>query len=76
MNLHDTGFGKLLIISGGVLLLIGLIITLLGKINGFPRLPGDILIKKDGFTFYFPIVTSIILSILLTFIFWVVKKLR
>lgn len=76
MHLHDSGIGKILIISGGVLIVIGLIITLTGKINGFPKLPGDILIRKDGFTFYFPIVTSIILSILLTIIFVLVKKLR
>ena len=76
MNFHHPDIGKILIISGGVLLAAGLIITLLGKINGFPRLPGDILIRKDGFTFYFPIVTSLILSILVTLIFWAVKKLR
>jgi len=76
MNLHDSGIGKILIISGGVLIVIGLIVTLMGKISGFPKLPGDILIKKDGFTFYFPVVSSIILSILLTLILVLVKKFR
>ncbi len=76
MNLHDSGIGKLLFISGGVLIIIGLIVTLTGKINGFPKLPGDILIKKDGFAFYFPVVSSIILSILLTLILALVKKFR
>jgi len=76
MYLHGSGIGKLLIISGGALILIGLIVTLLDKISGFPKLPGDILIKKDGFTFYFPIVSSIILSILLTLILMLVKKFR
>jgi len=76
MNIHDTGIGKLLMISGGLLIVIGLMITLMSKINGFPKLPGDILIKRDGFTFYIPIVTSIILSILLTLIFVLIKKFR
>ena len=76
MNLHETGIGKLLIISGGVLIVIGTIITLIGKVNGFPKLPGDILIKRDGITIYIPIVTSIILSILLSLIFVLVKKFR
>ena len=76
MHLHDSGIGKILIVSGGVLIVIGLIITLTSKINGFPKLPGDILIRKEGFTLYFPIVTSIVLSILLTLIFVLVKKLR
>lgn len=76
MNLHDWGIGKILIICGGMLIVIGMLIMLMGKINGFPRLPGDILIKRDGFTFYFPIVTSIILSILLTLIILVVRKFR
>ncbi len=49
---------------------------LTGKINGFPRLPGDIVIKREGFIFYFPVVTSVILSILLTLIIVAVKKLR
>jgi len=76
MNLNEFHPGKLLVISGGVLIVAGVLITLLGKISGFPRLPGDILIKREGFTFYFPIVTSVVLSILLTLILLVVRKLR
>ncbi|HXH18864.1 MAG TPA: DUF2905 domain-containing protein, partial [Chitinophagales bacterium] len=67
---------KILIICGAVLIVIGVLLSLFGKINGIPRLPGDIVIRRDGFTFYFPIVTSIILSILLTLIIVAVKKLR
>lgn len=60
--------GRLLIIAGVFLVVFGLIVTFGSKIPFLGKLPGDILIKRDGFTFYFPIVTSIIVSILLTVI--------
>ena len=59
--------GRLIIILGIILIIIGLAITLGSKI-GLGRLPGDIFIKKGNFTFYFPILTSIVISILLTII--------
>ncbi|HIJ60538.1 MAG TPA: DUF2905 domain-containing protein [Nitrospirae bacterium] len=62
--------GKILIITGFVIIAIGALLILSGKISWFGRLPGDILIQRKNFTFYFPIATSIILSILLTFILW------
>lgn len=61
-------FGKLFILAGGVLIVIGVILLLAGKIPGLGRLPGDILIKKENFTFYFPITTSILISIVVSFI--------
>ena len=70
-----TSIAKYLIYIGVFFLLIGSIIFFLGKIGiGIGRLPGDILIKKDNFTFYFPLVTSIIISILLTIILNVFLK--
>jgi len=60
--------GKFIIISGIVLIIMGAFVMLSSKIPFLGKLPGDILIKKDGFTFYFPIVTSILLSIILSFI--------
>lgn len=62
--------GKLLIIAGLVIIAIGALIVLSAKIPWIGRLPGDILIQKRNFTFYFPIATSVILSILLTLILW------
>lgn len=58
--------GKLLIIAGLAIAAIGLLMTL-----GVPfgRLPGDIVVRRPGFTFYFPITTSILLSVLLTLVF-------
>lgn len=58
--------GKTILILGGVLILVGFILTFSPKIPFLGKLPGDFLYKKDGFTFYFPIATSIIISIVLT----------
>lgn len=60
--------GKNLIIMGMILIAIGIIFTF-GSRLGIGRLPGDIFIKKGNMTFYFPIATSIVISIILTLIF-------
>jgi len=59
-------FGKLLLIIGGVIFLLGLLLSFSGKIPYLGQLPGDILVKKKNFSFYFPLTTGIILSIVLT----------
>ncbi len=65
---------KLIIFSGIVLVAIGLSIMFMPKIPFIGRLPGDIIIKKDNFTFYFPLASSIILSIILTIIFYLIGR--
>ncbi len=65
--------GKYLIIFGAIILVAGVIITFFPKLNFFGKLPGDIEIKKDNFSFYFPVVTSIVLSVVLTLIFWLIN---
>ncbi len=62
------GIGKLLIIAGIVLALIGGLIMLSG------RLPGDIIIQKKNFTFYFPLATSVLLSIVISLIIWFIGR--
>jgi hypothetical protein len=62
--------GKVLIITGSVIVLIGVLLILSGKTSWIGRLPGDILIEKKNYTFYFPLATSILISILLTLLFW------
>lgn len=62
--------GKILIIFGVVLIGIGLLLTFVNKIPFLGKLPGDIYVQKKNFTFYFPITTSILISILLSIIFW------
>ncbi|MFN4245159.1 MAG: DUF2905 family protein [Brevinematia bacterium] len=62
-----TDVARFLIFSGIILIVIGLVILLLPKIN-FRGLPGDIYIQKDNFIFFFPVVTSILVSIILSII--------
>ncbi len=66
--------GKILIIFGIGLVVIGLILVLGDKIPWIGRLPGDIYIKRDKFTFYFPLMTSIIISLFLTLLFYLFRK--
>ncbi|HHV27773.1 DUF2905 domain-containing protein [Anaerosalibacter bizertensis] len=65
--------GKILITIGIVLLILGAVILLGGKI-GLGKLPGDIFVKKGNFTFFFPIVSSLIISLILTLILNLFKK--
>lgn len=65
--------GKYLIVFGAVILIAGIILTFFPRLNFFGKLPGDISIKKENYSFYFPIVTSIVISILLTLIFWIIS---
>ena len=65
--------GKYLIVFGAVILVAGIILTFFPRLNYFGKLPGDISIKKENYSVYFPIVTSIVISILLTLIFWIIN---
>ena len=65
--------GKYLIMFGAIILIAGVIIAFFPKLNFFGKLPGDIAVRKENFTFYFPIVTSIVISVLFTLIFWVIN---
>jgi len=69
-----TFVGKVLILAGVVLIVLGIIIVSKVQIPFLGRLPGDIRIEKEGFRFYFPIVTCIIISILLTLILALLAK--
>lgn len=60
--------GKILIILGIVLIILGAVFLLSAKVRFIGHLPGDIQIKKERFTFYFPIMTCIVISVLLTVI--------
>ena len=64
---------RTLIILGVVLLVLGLLWPILQKLGLF-RLPGDIAIEKENFRFYFPITTAIIISVVLSLIFWLFRK--
>jgi len=66
--------GRLLLIFGVLMGILGLILMLAPKIPFVGRLPGDIYIKRGNFTFYFPLVTCILLSLLLTLIFSLFRR--
>jgi hypothetical protein len=64
---------RILIVAGIVLLAAGLLWPLITRL-GLGRLPGDIVIERPNFSFYFPLVTSILLSIVLTALFWLFRR--
>ncbi len=69
--------GRILVFVGGLLLVCGLIILLAGKI-GLPigRLPGDIVYRGKNTTFFFPLMTCILLSVILSFVLYIVNRMR
>lgn len=69
----NTQFAKIFIVIGIIFVVIGILFLLNIKIP-FGKLPGDIVIKKENFTFAFPIMTSIIASVVLSFIMWLISK--
>jgi hypothetical protein len=72
-----TDLGKLLIVLGGALILGGIVLLLVGRLHlPLGRLPGDIIYRGKSTTFYFPVATSILLSVLLTLVFYVIGKWR
>ncbi|HEX2600023.1 MAG TPA: DUF2905 domain-containing protein [Terriglobales bacterium] len=69
--------GRLLILCGAVLLVIGVAILLLGRTNlPIGRLPGDIFYRGKNTTFYFPLATSILLSVVLSIVLYVIGRFR
>jgi hypothetical protein len=67
-------FGKIIIIAGVILVFAGLVISFWDKIPLIGKLPGDIFYKGKNFTFYFPIVTSILLSLIISVILYFFRK--
>ena len=72
-----TDLGKLLIVFGFLLLVAGVVLTLLGRTNlPLGRLPGDIVYRGKNTRFYFPLATSILVSVLLSLVLYVVGRFR
>ena len=70
--------GRVLLLTGGMLVALGLLFVLASKAQGVPfigRLPGDILVQRGNSSFYFPLATSILLSIIATIILNVISRL-
>lgn len=69
--------GRMLVFVGGLLLAFGLILILAGKVNlPIGRLPGDIVYRGKHTTFYFPLMTSILLSVILSLVLYVVNRMQ
>lgn len=68
--------GRYLIVLGILIAVIGVVLVAASRLPGlrFGRLPGDIYIERDGWRFYFPLMTSIILSIVLSIILWLFSR--
>ncbi len=69
----DQTIGRMLILLGLIIVVIGAVFLFSDKIPFIGKLPGDIRIERENFRFYFPLGTSILLSILLTAIFWIIS---
>jgi hypothetical protein len=65
---------RILFIFAGCFFLAGCLVYFFGKIPGLGRLPGDIIIKRENFTVYFPLATSIVLSLVLSLFLMIFKK--
>lgn len=69
------GLGSLFLLLGFFFILLGVIFNLAGKIKWLGRLPGDIIIRKESFTFIFPLTTCLLLSLGLSLLLWILLKL-
>ncbi|MBX7042317.1 MAG: DUF2905 domain-containing protein [Ignavibacteria bacterium] len=68
--------GRILLVSGIVMAMAGLLLMYGGKIPFFGKLPGDIVIRRENFTFYFPLATSILISIIISLVFYFLSRRR
>jgi len=68
------GFGKTLVLLGIVLIVVGLIFSLGGKIPWLGNLPGDIYIQRGRFTFYFPLTTCLLVSVVITLVLYFFRR--
>jgi uncharacterized protein HemY len=67
---------KTMILIGAVLIALGIVLLLFQKTPFLGKLPGDILIKRENFTFYFPLATSVIISIIISLVLYLLGKFR
>lgn len=68
------GMGKLLILVGAIFILVGAVLVLADKIPWLGRLPGDIHIQRPNFSFFFPLTTSIFISVVLSLLLYLLSR--
>ncbi len=66
--------GRMMVAGGVVLIAVGLLVMFAGKLPWLGRLPGDISIERENFRFYFPLTTSIVISIVLSLLAWALRR--
>lgn len=66
--------GKILVAFGLLIALVGVVVVLVGRVPWIGRLPGDIHIQRGNWTFYFPLATSLLLSVVLSLLFYVMGR--
>jgi hypothetical protein len=69
-----TDVGKLLIGLGLLIAGLGVVLVLAGRLPWIGRLPGDIHVQRGNWTFYFPLATSLLVSLVLTLVFWLIGR--
>ena len=69
-----SGFGKLLMLFGGILIIVGAALVLAEKTPWLGRLPGDIYIQRRNFSVYFPVTTSILISVVLSLVLYLLSR--
>jgi hypothetical protein len=69
-----AGFGKTLIYLGVVLVIVGVVFSLAGKLPWLGHLPGDITIQRERFTFYFPLATCILISLIVSLVLYFFRR--
>lgn len=67
-------FGKILIILGFILVTLGILLTFTGKIPFLGKLPGDFRIERNNFSFYFPLASCLLVSLLISLILWFFRR--
>ena len=73
-DLSVSDAGKLLIVCGLLIAAVGVVIVLAGRLPWVGRLPGDVYIQRGNWTFFFPLATSIVVSLVLTLLFWLIGR--
>jgi hypothetical protein len=69
-----SGLGKILIIAGVILIAAGIMVIFSPRLPWLGRLPGDIHIRRESFSFYFPLATCVLISVLFSFILWLFRR--
>jgi hypothetical protein len=69
-----TDLGRVLIVAGVVIVVVGVVLLFVGRVPWLGRLPGDIHIERGNWSFHFPLATSLLLSVLLTLIFYLIGR--